>query len=605
MSVGASSWLLPREGALPPWTPVRGGRGFAPAVGQIRGAARGRASASASASDAFGGGTAKTAARGKAKSQFVCQECGSVFRQSHGRCPSCQEWNCVVEEAVPVAGLAPAGRAAGSGGGGRGGGGGGAWVSSSGAAPKSLREAKEAPGERGRGPRVGLTGEGSGELRRVLGGGLVPGSLTLVSGDPGIGKSTLMLQVAGLLAKACDGDGGDGFVLYVSGEESVGQLAGRAERLGIESESLRLYTQTDVDEILGVFGREVPRAMVVDSIQTVFSRDLTSGAGSVAQVRECATRMLHAAKGSGCPVLLVGHVTKSGDIAGPRVLEHIVDTVLFLEGERYQQHRVLRSVKNRFGSTDEVGVFRMGEQGMVEVRNPSALFMTGEQGTAPAAAAVAVTVEGSRPLLAEVQALTSPSAIPVPRRNAVGVDLNRLHLLLAVLSRAVHPAGSARAGARAQRPIMAGLAEQDVFVNVVGGLKLQEPATDLAVVMSVASSFFGCAVKPGTAFAGEVGLGGELRSVPQVARRVAEAESLGFHSAVVPRGALQGEEAKAGGARSIQVTQCATVFDALLAGLEGFDGRNRPAAGKGGRGGRRARAADRDDDDFFDDDDDQ
>jgi len=296
---------------------------------------------------------------------------------------------------------------------------------------------------------------------------------------------------------------------------------------------------------------------------------------------------------------LVGHVTKSGDIAGPRVLEHIVDTVLFLEGERFQQHRVLRSVKNRFGSTDEVGVFQMGEKGLVDVRNPSALFMTAEDGTSPAAAAVAVTVEGSRPLLAEVQALTSPTQIPVPRRNAVGVDLNRLHLLLAVLSRAVHPPGG-KAGQH-KRPAMAGLAEQDVFVNVVGGLKLQEPATDLAVVMSVASSFFGCAVRPGTAFAGEVGLGGELRAVPQVSRRVAEAESLGFTSAVVPKGTLKGEDDKQGATRTIRVDECATVYEALLAGLQGFDGKNRPAAAKGRSRRRRSGNGDEGDDGEDDD----
>ena len=568
---------------------------------------RGLVSTCASASESFGGGTAKTANRAKARTQFVCQECGAVFLQSKGRCPACQEWNCVVEEAVPDAGGGAAGGGRPVGVPGRKSG---AWVAPSGGSPKSLKEARGGDGGRERGPRVQLTGVGAGELRRVLGGGLVPGSLTLVSGDPGVGKSTLMLQVAGLLAKGLDvevegeveggsTEDGRGMVLYVSGEESVGQLAGRAERLGIESESLRLYTQTDVDEILGTFSRESPRAMVVDSIQTVFSRDLTSGAGSVAQVRECTTRLLHAAKGSGCPVLLVGHVTKSGDIAGPRVLEHIVDTVLFLEGERFQQHRVLRSVKNRFGSTDEVGVFQMGEKGLVDVRNPSALFMTAEDGTSPAAAAVAVTVEGSRPLLAEVQALTSPTQIPVPRRNAVGVDLNRRHLLLAVLSRAVHPPGG-KAGQH-KRPTMAGLAEQDVFVNVVGGLKLQEPATDLAVVMSVASSFFGCAVRPGTAFAGEVGLGGELRAVPQVSRRVAEAESLGFTSAVVPKGALKGEDDKQGATRTIRVDECATVYESLLAGLQGFDGKNRPAAAKGRSRRRRSGNGDEGDDGEDDD----
>lgn len=350
------------------------------------------------------------------------------------------------------------------------------------------------------------------EFSRVLGGGLVPGSLILVGGDPGIGKSTLLLEIAGLTANL------HGPVLYVSGEESARQIKMRAERLRIEAEDLFLVTETSLHAILDHITAVRPVMTIVDSIQTTYDENLTSSAGSVSQVRESASRLQEVAKQSGVVIVLVGHVTKEGAIAGPRVLEHIVDTVLYLEGDPFHRYRLLRSVKNRFGATSEVGVFEMVEQGMVEVPNPSEAFLAERQANAPGSA-IAVTLEGTRPLLVEVQALASGTTFANPRRTPNGIDINRLLLLTAVLTRRVHIP----------------LHDKDVFVNVIGGLQISEPAADLAVALAIAGSVKDRPVHADMAFFGEVGLSGELRAVSQLEPRLKEAAKLGFKRCIVPR----------------------------------------------------------------------
>jgi len=355
------------------------------------------------------------------------------------------------------------------------------------------------------------------EFSRVLGGGIVPGSMVLIAGDPGIGKSTLLLQVTALLSETL------GKVLYISGEESAPQIKIRAERLGITSDGLYLLTETDMDIIVDHIHQLAPQLVVVDSIQAVYVPELTSAAGNISQVRESTARLIRLAKGEGVPVFIVGHVTKEGAIAGPRVLEHMVDTVLYLEGERFHSYRLLRSVKNRFGSTDEVGVFEMSGQGMLEVPNPSEAFLSERsEGTG---SAIAVTLEGTRPLLVEIQALTSTTSFGLPRRTANGIDFNRLLLLVAVLSKRMRLR----------------LHDQDIFVNVVGGLRVNEPAVDLSVAVAIASSFREAPVAHDLAIMGEIGLSGELRSISQVPKRLNEAARLGFkrcllpHSVRVPR----------------------------------------------------------------------
>jgi DNA repair protein RadA/Sms len=339
----------------------------------------------------------------------------------------------------------------------------------------------------------------------------VPGALVLIGGDPGIGKSTLILQAAGGLA-----DSG-AQVVYVSGEESVQQIKLRADRLGVASGNVLLMAETDVDTILGIADDVRPGLLIVDSIQTVMIDDLGSTAGSVSQVRESTHRIMQWAKTTGVPVFIVGHVTKEGSIAGPRVLEHMVDAVLYLEGERFHQYRILRGVKNRFGSTDEVGVFEMVGSGLREVRNPSEAFLEERSERTPGST-VAVTMEGSRPILVEVQALATPSNFSMPRRSANGLDNNRLQLLVAVL----------------QKRVGLGLGTQDVYANVVGGLRIQEPAADLAIAVAVASSLRDKPVDPGTVCIGEIGLSGELRTVTHLERRIQEASRLGFRRAIIP-----------------------------------------------------------------------
>jgi DNA repair protein RadA/Sms len=364
-----------------------------------------------------------------------------------------------------------------------------------------------------------------GEFSRVLGGGIVPGSIVLIGGDPGIGKSTLLLQLALALAQGS-------VVLYVSGEESERQIKMRAARLlrsedgdsGEVPEDLFLVTETNLAAILEHVTAVQPSVLIVDSIQTTTLPELESSAGSVSQVRESATRLRELAKSSGISVFLIGHVTKEGAIAGPRVLEHIVDTVLYLEGDRFQAYRLLRSVKNRFGATSEVGVFEMGERGMVEVSNPSEAFLAERMVNAPGSA-IAVTMEGTRPILVEVQGLTSPTTFGNARRTPNGVDFNRLLLTVAVLTR--------RMGLH--------LGEQDVFVNVIGGIRIDEPAADLAIATAIASSVRDTPVRADTVLIGEIGLSGEVRMVGQMPARLREAANLGFKTAIIPRRMRRGE----------------------------------------------------------------
>jgi DNA repair protein RadA/Sms len=381
----------------------------------------------------------------------------------------------------------------------------------------------------------------NGELARVLGGGLVPGSVVLVGGDPGIGKSTLLLQASAQLAE------GPKPVLYISGEESVHQIKMRADRLGLQQAGLYVVSEVSLDQIIGHIEQLDPRLVIVDSIQAISSEELESSAGTVSQVKACATALLRLAKANGIPMFLVGHVTKAGSIAGPRVLEHIVDAVLYLEGDRFHTYRLLRGVKNRFGSTHEVGVFEMTEQGMVEVANPSEAFLA-ERLPNTAGSAIAVTMEGTRPLLVEIQALASTTSFGQPRRTANGVDFNRLLLLVAVLSK--------RVGLR--------LFDQDVFVNVVGGLRISEPAADLALALAIASSFQNKPLPADMAAVGEVGLSGEIRTVSHLSRRLHEAAKLGFSRCIVPATHRTVRDVPEG----MKVIPARSLADALAAAVE-------------------------------------
>jgi DNA repair protein RadA/Sms len=425
----------------------------------------------------------------KTKTRYICQSCGSVQPKWMGRCPDCGEWNTLVETLVEE------GRSSG--------------VS---AVERQARLERNPPQ-----PLVAISADSyqrtmlpMDEFNRVVGGGLVPGALTLIGGDPGIGKSTLLLQISAGLATV-------GSVLYVSGEESAQQIKLRATRLKIPGDNLYILAETNMTAILEHVQQMSPQFLIVDSIQTMYLDELESAAGSVSQVRECAARFQEVAKGRNIPVFLIGHVTKTGAIAGPRVLEHIVDTVLYLEGEQFHAYRLLRSVKNRFGATNEVGIFEMGEIGLSEVTNPSEAFLA-ERLPNASGSAIAITLEGTRPLLVEVQALASTTSFGNPRRTANGVDFNRLLLLVAVLTK--------RVGTR--------LSDQDVFVNVIGGLQIGEPASDLAVATAIASSFRNTPVAADMALVGEVGLSGELRAVGHLETRLKEASKLGFKRCVLP-----------------------------------------------------------------------
>jgi len=427
------------------------------------------------------------------KTLYVCSNCGHTAPKWLGRCPDCGEWSTFVEE---------------------------------------VREDKKAVGfaarvtkERGRGtagrtlalsevPVVeggGRMDTGVGELNRVLGGGIVPGSMVLVGGEPGVGKSTLLLQVMGHLGEGC---------LMISGEESPRQVALSARRLGVEGKGFRVLSETDVDVIEATILDVRPRIAVVDSIQTLYSPELSGAPGGVGQVRECAARLMRLAKSEGIAVVLVGHVTKDGSIAGPRVLEHMVDTVLQFEGDRFQNFRVLRALKNRFGSTNEVGVFEMTGRGMVEVEDPSAFFLSTREEDVPPGVVTVCLLEGTRPMLVEIESLVAPSPLANPRRIANGVDTGRVNMLCAVLAR--------RAGLA--------LADHDVYVNVTGGVRVEEPAADLGVALAIASALRDKPVGKGTACFGEVGLTGDVRFVSGAPRRTGEVLKMGYNRVIRPEG---------------------------------------------------------------------
>ena len=441
----------------------------------------------------------------RARTVFSCQECGHEVPKWLGRCPECGSWNSLVEA---VKAEAPAARGV----------------------PASRRAAITRPGGS---PALPAAGDGDaepvhladvatddapriqstiGEFDRVLGGGIVPGALVLIGGDPGIGKSTLLLQIAARVAAS-----GDRPVLYVSGEESARQVRLRAARLGALARALLVLPETNVEVIARAIARVSPAVVVIDSIQTTWSEALASSPGNVAQLREVTLQLMHVAKRLDVPIFLIGHVTKEGNVAGPRALEHMVDAVIYLEGERYHSYRLLRATKNRFGSTNEIGVFEMTEEGLVEVTNPSAAFLSGRVVRQPGSV-VAAPVEGTRSLLVDVQALTVPAGIGIARRTTIGADLNRLQLLIAVLTR------------RIGLPVAA----QDVYVNVAGGMRISDPGADLALATAIASSFQDRPIDERTVVIGEVGLQGETRPVAHVERRLAEASRLGFVRCIMP-----------------------------------------------------------------------
>ncbi len=431
----------------------------------------------------------------KTYTKYICQQCGYESAKYLGRCPDCNAWNSLVETVEQQASPAR---------------------SSGGSArhPSSLTGiyTQPTPLPEVRAIAHSRLSTGIGEMNRVLGGGLVPGSVVLIGGEPGIGKSTLLLQTAGHIADTV------GIVLYVTAEESAEQVKIRAERLGIGSKQLYLYPESDLDTIVEAINGVKPALVIVDSIQTIASEQLTSAPGSISQVRDGANRLHRIAKSLHIPIFIIGHVTKEGSVAGPRALEHIVDAVLYLEGERFHTYRLLRGAKNRFGATHEVGVFEMQGEGMVEIPNPSAVFLN-ERGPRSSGAAVVVSMEGTRPLLVEVQALVSATAFGTARFTTTGVDHNRLLMLIAVLTK--------RVGLL--------LYNHDVYVNVVGGFTLDEPGVDLGVAAAIASSFKERQIAPDVALIGEVGLSGEVRSVSRIGLRIREAEKLGFRRCIVPK----------------------------------------------------------------------
>lgn len=454
----------------------------------------------------------------KIKTKFVCQECGYESPKWMGKCPGCHSWNSMVEETETAA------------------------IKTQGMRGLSL-QATEKPRsiteiEIEQEPRI-ITELA--ELNRVLGGGIVPGSLILVGGDPGIGKSTLLLQVSHSLAQ-------QGLkVLYVSGEESVRQTKLRADRLMALSPLIYVLCETNMELIEETIADIQPDFLVMDSIQTVYQSEITSAPGSVAQVRECTSRFMRISKIMGIATVLVGHVTKEGAIAGPRLLEHMVDCVLYFEGERHHSYRILRAVKNRFGSTNEMGIFEMNEEGLREVTNPSELFLS-ERPLGVAGSTVLASMEGTRPVLVEIQALISPTNFPTPRRMATGIDHNRLALIIAVLEK--------RMGLFLQN--------QDAYLNVAGGVKLDEPAVDLAVAVSIASSFKERPTRPFDVVFGEIGLTGEVRAVSRAEYRIKEAQKLGFKRVILPEKSLKGLKLNF----DMEIIGINTVADALKAALD-------------------------------------
>lgn len=456
-------------------------------------------------------------AKSAIKSVYFCNSCGYESPKWMGRCPACGEWNTFVEEKVSAKKQS---RQKGL-------------LSTEGARPIKLSEIEPLDE-----PRIHMPSE---ELNRVLGGGLVAGSLTLLGGEPGIGKSTLLLQnILSIRNRR---------ILYVSGEESASQLKLRADRLGKVSDNTFILTETQLDRIFTQIENVKPQLVVVDSIQTIASSDIESASGSVSQVRECAAALLRYAKESGVPVILVGHINKDGAIAGPKVLEHIVDTVIQFEGDRQYLYRILRAIKNRFGSTNEIGIYEMVAKGLREVKNPSEMLLSDNREEEMSGIAIGVTIDGTRPFLVEVQALVSSAAYGTPQRSVTGFDQRRLNMLLAVLEK------------RARFK----LGQKDVFLNIAGGLKVTDPALDLAVVAAVMSSNFDVAVPRHAAFAGEVGLSGEIRTVTRIDQRVAEAAKLGFETIFIPSGNLKGIHDKFN-IKIVEVNKVTDVFEKIFRG---------------------------------------
>ena len=459
---------------------------------------------------------------GKTKTVYVCQECGHQAPKWMGKCPGCASWNSLVEEVIDTKPKA-----------------------------KSSGRATSSPLRLNKPVKIGSVDaiaeericSDISELDRVLGGGFVPGSVILLGGDPGIGKSTLSLQIAGIFSDR------EMKVLYVSGEESLGQLKMRSQRLGVDASDVLVFLETSLERVEDLIKDEDPDIIVIDSIQTLATDQLTSSPGSVAQLREVTSALTQLAKGMNIPTILIGHVTKDGAIAGPKVLEHMVDTVLYFEGDKGMSYRVLRAVKNRYGSTNEIGVFEMRGDGLHEITNPSAMFLQ-ERPQGASGSVVVPVVEGSRPLLVEVQSLVSPKSYGPPRVNAIGVDQNRVILLLNILEK--------RTGLR--------VAGQDVFVNVAGGVRVSETAGDLGIAMAVISSYLDRAVPDDTILLGELGLAGEVRAITQAPDRVKEAYKLGFRKVILPKGNLDGvheELGKSGDLKGLDIQTVRTVAESI------------------------------------------
>ncbi len=459
----------------------------------------------------------------KIHSKYVCQQCGYVSPKWLGRCPDCDQWNTFSEEIVRPSSTAKRD------------------VGVPFNAPQALSQVVSSDHRR--------TGTGISEFDRVLGGGIVPGSVVLIGGDPGIGKSTLLTQVSSNLSRK-------GTVLYVSGEESPEQIKLRADRLGVATDDFYIVPETEIGQVEACISSVKPGMVVIDSIQTMYDPSLESAPATVSQVRSCCSVLTRIAKTTGIPIFIVGHVTKEGAIAGPRVLEHMVDTVLYFEGDRHQIYRILRAVKNRFGSTDELGIFEMREEGLTEVSNPSEILLSERSMHGPGSV-VAASMEGSRPLLVEVQALVATSYFAAPRRMVTGVDFNRTMLILAVL----------------EKRVGLSFANQDVFVNVAGGVKIMEPALDLAIAVAVASNLKELEVDPRAIVIGEVGLAGEVRGISQMDKRVNEAERLGFERAIVPAHSLK-KTARNG---KIKLAGVDSVYKGVEAAIGEF---RRPRSGK-------------------------
>ena len=449
----------------------------------------------------------------KAKTNvFFCQECGYESAKWMGQCPGCRAWNSFVEEPVVKAASGKASMR----------------VSGNAAKPVTLEEIETSETER--------ISSGMAEFDRVLGGGIVPGSLVLVGGDPGIGKSTILLQVCKNLAAAGVS------TLYVSGEESLKQIKMRAARIGTFTNDVRFMCETSLTEIENTITKENPKVAVIDSIQTMCNEEISSAPGSVSQVRESTSVLMQLAKKQGVMIFIVGHVTKEGTVAGPRVLEHMVDTVLYFEGDRHAAYRILRGVKNRFGSTNEIGVFEMREDGLAEVANPSEYMLSGRPENA-SGSVVACSMEGTRPILVEIQSLVCRTSFGIPRRTAAGTDFNRVNLLLAVLEK------------RLNMP----LSSCDAYINIAGGIRMNEPAIDLAMVLAIISSYQDKPIDEKTIVFGEVGLSGEVRAVSMARQRVMEAKKLGFRRVILPKVSADSMEAVDG----IQLVGVATVLDAM------------------------------------------